>query len=262
MIEIDNASGRRWARFALVATLFVSVVANITHAVLAESSITLWLRVPGAAIWPMLSFLAIEIIVRIQWRRTWSHALTRLFILGPAIPAVIVSYEHQERLLRMMGESGIVQAIGPLAIDGLMIGCTLALLFTRERAGQIEALAASESAPVQAESEIERAEQAADDPAPAPVPAAEPAPELEPAPRAPRPGAGAAMKAAAAIAEGLTTAQVVEATGLSAPAVRRYAAVTRTLKDNPHAPIDCRALSVRPEVVNVIREWARMESVR
>ncbi len=63
MTEIDNSSGRRVARFTLIATLVISVIANVAHAVLAASEISLWLRVPAASIWPVLSFLAIEVIV-------------------------------------------------------------------------------------------------------------------------------------------------------------------------------------------------------
>lgn len=247
MNDVDNTSGRKWARFTLVATLLVSMIANITHATLAASEITLWLRVPGAAIWPVLSFLAIEIIVRINWRREAAHILARVFVLGPAIPAVIVSYEHQERLLTLMGESVIVARIGPIAIDGLMIGCTLALLFTRERA-QIAAA-------------IEEVEEA-----PTPAIEAEPIaePEIEPTPktvRAPRDDS-ALTRAIEAIQAGGDTKAAATASGLSAPTVRRYASVVRTLKLNPHAAIDARKLSVRPEIVESIRGWARLESVR
>lgn len=240
MIEIDNTSGRRWARFALVATLFVSVVANITHAVLADSEITLWLRVPGAAIWPILSFLAIEIIVRIVWRRTWAHALARLFILGPAVPAVIVSYEHQERLLRMMGESGIVQAIGPLAIDGLMIGCTLALLFTRPTPATPE--------PIIAEAEIEQP--------PAPVEA--PVPAVERAPRAPRPPAadGARAIAVRALLAGATPAAAAIESGLSVQNVRKYGQAVRALRAG--APVE---VALSAGVIDMIRDEVRRSAI-
>ena len=244
MIEIDNTSGRRWARFALVATLFVSVVANITHAVLADSEITLWLRVPGAAIWPILSFLAIEIIVRIVWRRTWAHALARLFILGPAVPAVIVSYEHQERLLGMMGESGVVQAIGPLAIDGLMIGCTLALLFTRPTPATPESIAAE--AEINPESD--------EFPQIAPEPVETPVPAVERAPRAPRPPAadGARAIAVRALLVGATPAAAATESGLSVQNVRKYGQAVRALRAG--VPVEA-ALS--PGIIDMIRDEVR-----
>ena len=49
---MNNVSGRRWARTFLALALFVSVVGNVAHTVLAKSEISLWLRVPGAVIWP------------------------------------------------------------------------------------------------------------------------------------------------------------------------------------------------------------------
>ena len=241
MIEIDNTSGRRWARFALVATLFVSVVANITHAVLADSEITLWLRVPGAAIWPILSFLAIEIIVRIVWRRTWAHALARLFILGPAVPAVIVSYEHQERLLGMMGESGVVQAIGPLAIDGLMIGCTLALLFTRPTPATPESIAAEAEINPESDEFLQIA----------PEPAIERAPRAPRAPRASAPD-GARAIAVRALLVGATPAAAAAESGLSVQNVRKYGQAVRALRAG--VPVEA-ALS--PGIIDMIRDEVR-----
>lgn len=136
----NSQSGRTLTRFTLVVTLLISIVANVTHSTLAESVISLWLRIPGGVIWPTLTFLAIEIIVRVQWQSRWTHHLARFFVLGPAVPAAIISYEHQRNLLIMMGERGIVPIIGPLAIDGLMIGCTLALLFTSARATEVASI--------------------------------------------------------------------------------------------------------------------------
>lgn len=237
-VEIE---GRSVTRFTLIVTLLISVIANITHAVRADSDVTLWLRVPGAAVWPLLSFLAIEIIVRVQWQSVFSHYLARTFVLGPAIPAVIVSYEHQSSLLTMMGENALVSTIGPLAIDGLMIGCTLALLFTR-------ASESDEPAPVIADAEL-------------PV---EPVSALvEPVLRTRALAAPDALsRAVKALQDGQSTADAAEVSGLSAPTVRRYAAVVRTLRRDANAPIDARKLSVRADVVDEIRAWARLESVR
>lgn len=238
MNEIDNTSGRRVARFTLIATLIMSVVANVAHAVLAASEISLWLRVPAASVWPVLTFLAIEVIVKIVWRSTFSHYLARVFILGPAIPAIIVSYEHQSKLLVLMGDEGIVSTIGPVAIDGLMIGCTLALLFTRSVA------------------------------VPAPVETIEvvdaPAQEVPAEPPAPRrtSGSNAAAIAAQAIQDGASTTEAASLAGMSLPAVRRYAALVRDLKADPHQPIDARKRSVRPDVVDSVRAWARIEATR
>lgn len=269
-MNMDNTSGRIWARVTLIATLTISVVANVTHAWLAESVIHLGLRIPAAAVWPVLSFLAIEIIVRIVWRSTLTHYLARAFVLGPAIPAVIVSYEHQHALLIMMGEGALVSAIGPLAIDGLMIGCTLALLFTRESAasviaidalsstGQVEQPQELELEPVPAEAEVLPGVGQGEQPQ-----ELEPAPEIEATPRRARGASSPATYAAiAALRDGANTAQAAEVSGLSAPAVRKYAAVIRTLRQDPRAAIDARKIGVRSDAVDAIREWARLESVR
>ncbi len=248
MTEIDNTSGRRVARFTLIATLVISVIANVAHAVLAASEISLWLRVPAASIWPVLSFLAIEVIVKIVWRSTFAHYLARVFVLGPAIPAIIVSYEHQSRLLILMGDEGIVSTIGPVAIDGLMIGCTLALLFTRS-------LPAPQS-PVELPGEVadEPTIEIVDEPA-QPAVAELPAPRRTSSPNA-------AGIAAVALQDGASTAEAATLAGMSVQATRRYAALVRDLKANPHLPIDARKRSVRPDVVDSVRAWARIESTR
>lgn len=127
----DNTNGRRWARFGLIASLAISVVGNVAHTVLADSEISLWLRVPGAVVWPLFAFAAIEILVRVIWRSNVSHRFARFMLVMPAVPAAITSYEHLHSLLGTMSENRFIAVIGPLAIDGLMIGCTLTLLFTR-----------------------------------------------------------------------------------------------------------------------------------
>lgn len=143
----DNTNGRKWARGFLLAALVVSVVGNVTHTWLAESEISLLLRVPGAVVWPVFTWGAIEIVVRIVWEKRRTHALARTAVLFPAVPAAITSYEHLYNLLGMMGEKSLIQWIGPAAIDGLMIGCTLTLLFTRSLAAREEQEELPEVAP-------------------------------------------------------------------------------------------------------------------
>lgn len=127
----DNRNGRRWARGVLTVALLVSLVGNVAHTYLADSVISLWLRVPGAIVWPAFTFFGIEIVVRMIWERRWTHSIARNMVLGPAVPAAIVSYEHLHWMLTAMGERAFIAAIGPLVIDGMMIGCTMVLLFTR-----------------------------------------------------------------------------------------------------------------------------------
>lgn len=97
---------------------------------------------------------------------------------------------------------------------------------------------------VTAEAEIEL-------PAPALAPAIERAPR---APRVPRDDR-ALLLAIDAIKDGRTTAEVAAASGLSAPTVRRYAAIVRTLRATPHAEVPL--ANVRADVVEGIRTWAK-----
>lgn len=127
----DDMSGRSWARGGFIASMIISLVGNVAHTYLLDSTVSLWLRVPGALIWPGLLFVGIEVIIRIKWQRRVMHGLARTTLLFAAVPAAITSYEHLHALLLLMGERPFVAGIGPLAVDGTMIGCTLALLFTR-----------------------------------------------------------------------------------------------------------------------------------
>ena len=259
MNENTSQSERALTRFTLVVTLLISIVANVTHSVLADSEISLWLRVPGGVIWPTLTFLAIEIIVRVQWQSRWTHHLARFFILGPAIPAAIISYEHQRNLLIMMGETGVVPVIGPLAIDGLMIGCTLALLFTSAGAQEVHGVVryeVGEPIEIEAPAEVEQEDVSAV------VEEAE-AITLQAAQRPARSSGEAALAVAlAALRDGRNVKEAAAESGMSQPAVRKYAAVMRTLADDVNAVIDTRKIGVRASVVDELRAYARTHATR
>lgn len=243
MDAFEGAGARAYVRNTLVFTLIISVIANVTEAWLATSEISLWLRVPGACIWPILAFRSIEILVRMLWERRFSHYLTRALILIPGIPAIIVSYAHQYSLLIAMGETGIVPIIGPIAIDGLMIGCTLALLVTRVKAVEVE--------PTEDEPTIELA------PAPE-VNVVEVAEEIvrQASPRRPRSASGA-LVAIAALRDGANVNEAAATAGMGISTVRKYAAVMRTLNEDPNALIDASKAGVRQDAIDEIRAHAR-----
>lgn len=249
---IDNDNGRKWARFWLIVALLVSTVANVTHACLAKSDITLWLRVPGAVIWPVFTFAGIEILVRMVWQKRLPHTATQWVLMSAAVPAAITSYEHQFTLLGLMGERLVIQCIGPVAIDGLMIGCTMALLFTRKLPAPPERV----QAVVTLEEELERLT-LADLTSPAPV---SPAPVVNDAPKSERAPVTRASNGEmeSKVREMLDTPSLD--TGGSST-LRRYASVARTLRDDPQAEITARG--VRPDIINtIIRPWAMQERVR
>jgi hypothetical protein len=269
---MDNANGRRWARFWLCAALLVSVIANITHTVIADSEITLWLRVPGAMVWPIFTFAGIEILVRMIWERRLSHNITRWVLLTAAVPAAITSYEHQSALLKAMGENSFIQAIGPLAIDGLMVGCTMALLFTRfVPAPQTEQphMPAEELEQI-----VERWSMELEQPAPEYVPtpeelelaermAAPEQPPAERAPRAPRAGKPEQEKAVNMMLAGQRQ-EAVNAGLMSNSTMRTYEKVARLLSNNPAEEIGPKldGRSVNAHLVELIRAYANLERAR
>ena len=125
-------SGRRWAYVGLWAGLVVSIAGNVTNTVLANSIIPLWLRVPLAIVWPTFTYVAIEVLTRNAWRKTVSHFAARAVLWVPVgIVAGVVSYTHLHHLMIVAGERAVASTYGPLAIDGMLVGCTVALLLTR-----------------------------------------------------------------------------------------------------------------------------------
>jgi hypothetical protein len=270
------------------------VVANVTHTVIAESEITLWLRVPGAVIWPAFTFGGIEVLVRMIWSRSWSHGVTRWVLLSASVPAAITSYQHQNALLQAMGEIGFIQAIGPLAIDGLMIGCTMALLFTRnlpaapdwQPAPLLEQPAVSDE---ELEQIVERWTEKPEQLAPASgsfeeqasvlmtgiagqadafghVAAAAFAPveqELTKLVRAPRAGKPEQEKAVSMMLAGQRQ-EALDAGLMGASTMRLYEKVARLLRNNPTEEIGPKldGRSVRADLVEIIRAHANLERSR
>jgi len=126
-------AGRGWAYTGIICGGAVSIAANVAHSFLPPNDAsTHWTPEPGAVVgaivWPVFLFIAVEILVRTVWPRGWSWGLLRFAGLLPvAGVAAFVSYRHLSGLLAHYGEEPIVQVIGPLAVDGLMIMATAAL---------------------------------------------------------------------------------------------------------------------------------------
>lgn len=251
----NNANGRRWARTFLVLALAVSVTGNVAHTVLADSEITLWLRIPGAVIWPVFTFGAIEVVVRVIWQRTAAHRFARMMVLVPAIPAAITSYEHLYKLLLMSGESQWIAVIGPAAIDGMMIGCTMVLLFTRSIPQPIVDSVDVDAAIERLEGVL--AEQftipSIEDITPISVAPVSPAPRVNgSSTRRPR-GTWDARRVAEMAVDGKKAAQITAELQVPPATAARFAKVARILRENPRADID-RSEKVHPEHVQIMRE--------
>ncbi len=254
MSALDALSARRWTRTTLGITLGVSLLANVGHTLLAASTVPAWLRMIGAVAWPMLVFLAVEVLVRNTWQRRNSHRFARLLILLPGIPALITSYEHMHAVLLAMGERPFIAAIGPGAVDTLMIGCTLTLLFMRTPEPLPEIPAAD---PIPAEVEMIEQETATGIvEIPAPIVKRE-RPE-----RTPRPAAEDRAEAIRLLLAGETPAVTAEKTGVALAALRRYQTQInklRTLGADAELPP---ASGVGPELMLIIRDGIRRERAR
>lgn len=283
-MKTASAPGRKWAYFGLILGLAASVAGNVANTILANSPIHLGLRIPFAVLWPVLTWVAIEVLTRTIWSRTFSHIATRVFLAGPVgLVAAFVSYLHLHHLMMMAGEPGLGQAVGPLAIDGTLFGCTVALLVTRaqERAsgqGERRTLAERVAAARNAVTETLEAVTAPAAPrgtdigqTPAPclsleelgpeVPAQEVQPEPEapkvPVQRKPRTSDWSVEKAVQMILEGQDNGQVGQAVGISPSVVkrvRRAVAAFRTQGPSAEIPSDWK---VPAPVVSHLREESR-----
>ena len=128
--------GRGWAYTGALLGGVVSVAANVAHSYVppAEAD-TGWSpevgAVIGAVFWPLALFVAVEILTRIAWpaggRWVW---LRFVGLLPVALVAAVVSYRHLSGLLTFYGEDALTATVGPLAVDGLMVMATGALLAT------------------------------------------------------------------------------------------------------------------------------------
>lgn len=252
-----NTSGKRWARAGLIFGAALSVLGNVAHTVLATSPVSLWLRIPFAVVWPVALFVGIEVLVRVDWRRKMIDLLGRLLLVVPvSVVAAVVSYLHLHSLMILAAEDDFSALVGPLAIDGLMLGSTVALLAIR--AASLAAPAdvprlLDEPLPI-SDQELEAIER---DWNTAELDIA--APPAERKPRAPK---TATTDAVAFLLDGLTVKEAAEKSGVGRSTVQRYGTVLRTLLDNPHAPIDAKQSGVLPALVDTIREHARAAAVR
>lgn len=129
----DLPAGHGWAYAGVILGLVASVAGNVANTVLFQSDdVPLQLRIALAVFWPVALGVGIEVLTRINWRGGWKHWAARAILVGPlSLVAAIVSYGHLHHLMLMAGENGTAQGLGPLAIDGTLFGCTVALLVTR-----------------------------------------------------------------------------------------------------------------------------------
>jgi hypothetical protein len=263
MPPIDNTSGRRWARGALAFGAVISVTGNEAHTVLTASTVGIVLRVVLACVWPLALFVAIEVLVRVNWRAKFiDHAGRTVMLVPVGMVAAVVSYQHLHGLMTLGGEDAFSAAIGPLAIDGLMIGGTVALLAIRAAS---LATPETETAPALPPVTVPLMAAAQPESAPIvePVPSealllpmpVSPAPAMEQAKRARARATSADQeKAVLLLLEGRPATEVAKLVGAGVSTVGRWAKQVRTLRADRNAVIDTAAERVSPELIAYIRE--------
>ena len=127
-------AARLWPYIGTVLGAVVSIGANVLHSyVPPDQAAADWAPQVGAIVgsifWPLGLLVALEILTRVEWpdERLWT-AVRWGGLVPVAVVAAVVSYRHMSGLLAYWGEDRVTQLIGPLAVDGLMVLASGALL--------------------------------------------------------------------------------------------------------------------------------------
>ncbi|WFE27806.1 DUF2637 domain-containing protein [Solwaraspora sp. WMMD791] len=141
------APGRVWAYVGVALGGVVSIAANVAHTYLPKpppgapdgwTAPVDWspspLAIAISVFWPIALFVAVEILTRIAWGDGFWWFFARVVgVLPVALVAAVVSYRHLSGLLAHFGEDPMTVAIGPLAVDGLMVMASAALMVTSRK---------------------------------------------------------------------------------------------------------------------------------
>jgi hypothetical protein len=128
---MNPTSGRLWARAGFWFGIFTSISGNVAHSYI-QPDPPLG-AVLSSGFWPLALLISLEVIARVSWPRGRWWAVTRYGgLTAVALIAAIVSYLHMSALLSFYGEDWLTAVIGPLAPDGLLVVCSVALLAIAE----------------------------------------------------------------------------------------------------------------------------------
>jgi hypothetical protein len=247
-------TGRRWAYAGALLGGAVSIAANVAHSYVPPAGAPAdWSphlgAVVGAVFWPVALFVAIEILARVAWPDGRRWVVLRFGGLLPvAAVAAVVSYRHLSGLLAFYREDGLTVAVGPLAVDGLMVMATGALIATsraRAAAAAVDPPAATVPVKVAAVADVKPAddiETSAQLAEPAEQAPTEP-PVQPPAKRpARRPSAADRVAKAARRTPTASPAQIAARLDLSERTVQRYmpapADDTTTTREEPSEQVN------------------------
>ncbi|GAB1641799.1 hypothetical protein [Krasilnikovia sp. MM14-A1259] len=131
--------GRNSAQLGALLGALVSVAANVAHSYIPPTGAPAgWSPKAGAVafsiFWPVALAVVIEIAARVTWPHGWRYVFVRaLGLLPVAVVAAVVSYRHLSGLLGYYGEDVVTQTFGPLAVDGLMLIATTAVIVTGQQ---------------------------------------------------------------------------------------------------------------------------------
>ncbi|GIG03244.1 hypothetical protein [Catellatospora citrea] len=126
--------GRGWAYAGTIIGGGLSIAANVMHSFIPPVNAAAdWAPEPGAVVfstfWPICLFIAVEVLARVVWPKGALYVAIRFGGLIPiAYVAFSVSYGHMSSLFKHWGEDEHTQMFGPIAIDGLMVIGSAALM--------------------------------------------------------------------------------------------------------------------------------------
>lgn len=270
---------RDWARLGLIIGSGLSVLGNVSNTVLTDSTVSLGQRIPLAVVWPATLFVAAEILVRVPWRNRLLDWIGRIVLTPIAAVAAIVSYLHIHHFMNISGEVDAASILGPLAVDGLMLGSTIALLSIRAATLAEDAKPALLATPkviTPSVFETMRAEYEAKVNAAAGLArlAPEDRPESSnagdilvnmghPLPRParkPRPVSAMLASGVRMLLEDVPLDVVAKDTELGVSTLARYKRAIRLVREDQNVKIDCVGAKLRPELLDVIRHHIANET--
>ncbi len=232
-----SVSGRGWAYIGAALGGTASIAANVAHSYVPPAgALAGWTpqtgAVVGAVFWPVALFVVTEILARVVWPSGRGWMVVRFGGLLPvALVAALVSYKHLAGLLLSYGEDAVTAHLGPLAVDGLMVMATGALLATARRTTAVT----EEEAPAVAEvtvAEVPVAPVTVVEPAPVPVIKRSPVKRVTP-----RPASAVKVAKAAAKLPAAPVSEIAAKAGVSVSTARRHLAALKVTDASPSAPV-------------------------